>query len=502
MLQDPIENEDGTKSLNGSILDSSSITIESVLDPEEDTYDDDLNVLNPTITTTPTISNNSNFSDRVNNREKLQSERRDIAAEKSRSGVGMTSFPSVDGKPKNYIDYHGHGSRFQPKSSYGHYRDQYGFDSRRGNDYDGRFNWEDVYNRRRPPTNQSLTPGDYLGSARPNHYNRDRNRRRRDYIEEDSVDSDGDSMCNNHGNWDGPILTAVATPVQEELEIDKPEKVIKRTLCVQKLLVIIILILIAIASGAAIYGYQAGYFANDPNSQSPFNSPTDFQNNPTTDELLYSSSPTKINESPTPSPSNHPSFSNSESTTELKSQVPTMSTNKPTFVDSSIPSTAPTVPASSLSPTAASSSGPSNPPSILLTLQPSTILPTQAPTKGCEAWCVNHPTPWRDADPSASQKCKWPKTCGGCPQCEENQCKLWCANHPVPWWDQDPNAPQKCHWEENCAGCPQCSDPAFHSDLFGSASVTASAVAVNFSSATNVNNVTKTTNETNTTDHF
>lgn len=100
--------------------------------------------------------------------------------------------------------------------------------------------------------------------------------------------------------------------------------------------------------------------------------------------------------------------------------------------------------------------------------------PTTAPTiNDCKSWCRNHPAPWRDPDPTVSQKCLWPKNCGGCDECSTTEvsnlpiqpqppttaCQDWCSNHAVPWTDADPNANQKCKWTLTCADCPQCEKP-------------------------------------------
>lgn len=81
---------------------------------------------------------------------------------------------------------------------------------------------------------------------------------------------------------------------------------------------------------------------------------------------------------------------------------------------------------------------------------------------------------------STSQKCSWHKTCGGCPECNDSylnfsndvdlealmeseptaapakSCASWCVNHATPWRDLDPTKPQKCNWPKTCGGCHQC----------------------------------------------
>lgn len=111
----------------------------------------------------------------------------------------------------------------------------------------------------------------------------------------------------------------------------------------------------------------------------------------------------------------HPSTSNPTETkrpSSMPSQAPT-ATKHPSLA----PSQAPTI-SKTKQPSSSPSQVPTN--STHQSLAPSRA-PTKSPTrpaKGCMRWCKRHPAPWKSSNPSVRQKCKWPKNCGGCPQCK------------------------------------------------------------------------------------
>lgn len=141
----------------------------------------------------------------------------------------------------------------------------------------------------------------------------------------------------------------------------------------------------------------------------------------------------------------------------------------PTQLSSSIPSYQLSQKPSNFTPqpTQKSSSTPSN----FFTKSPTPLSssnPSFSPTNICKSWCAPHPTPWKDPDPAVSQKCRWPFTCGGCLECGENfesnpptpsptkACLPWCVENPAPWFDPDPSTSQKCNWPASCGGCSEC----------------------------------------------
>lgn len=515
--------------------DLSSIN-ESVFEP--DSINDDC-IVTPTILTPPSVGVSEEYRRQT---------RREMAAEKAQSGVKVQrggvrmkdNFVRPSSNPSWQKHDYIHSTSYRDNFGFGMARQGYErdeIDNRR--DYNSlNPTWEDNFIPR--GSEPSLTPGDYLRPSRSNDHHeygsRDRDYRRDYDNRNQNLGSSNYSNRNDSSNnpWrDLPILTAIATPVPEEIDIDRPDKALKRTIYLQRILIALIVVFLLIAISVAGVASSRGLFSNKNSPE--LNNNVILQNNnnntsmPTSLSLSVAPSPSVMLDNFSSIPSNIPSSLSSEiptqvetqtllptqkkshKPTQLKSQIPTLlKTNLPSKQKTSSPTKQktdlPTLPKThqpshgpSLYPTQASSLSPSSNPSLThsneptlvisgspsfsieLTLTPTFIpsempsdalpnVPTAAPTKGCQPWCAKHEAPWTDPDPTVNQKCKWPKTCGGCPQCSSSEeppsqpstCKPWCANNSTPWWDPDPNVSQKCKWIETCAECPQCSNPVLN----------------------------------------
>jgi len=411
-----------TSSINGS---ESITNDESVFEP--DSVNDNI-VIKPTILTPPNNINPSGDS-----RRRL--ERFKIASAKLQSGDRVKTFPgaSVSNSKvalesgRRIDDYPHHKSAYINPSRY-HNNEDLAYV-----DHIPRHFHLDSPSRRQHHSSKyvydsSLTPGDYLGSPR---FENSR------YLHDVSYRDMNHSNRNDDCWQNGLPITVLATPVDPEAnQVDKTDEVIQKTVCLQKILIVLIVTLVAIAAVVGIYVYKSGILSSK-NDNIPM-----------------------VTSSPTSPPSYLPSelLSSSPSSVSYSSLVPSGSpTYRPSIHHSHNPSQTPTF----LLPT-------NHPSSLVISNQPSNI-PTMGPTKGCEPWCVNHPTPWTDPDPTVSQKCKWPITCGGCAECfiiisssptpqpstpniVGGGCELWCESHDEIW-------SEKCTWPENCSSCPQCNDP-------------------------------------------
>lgn len=357
------------------------------------------------------------------------------------------------------------------------------------------------------PYSTSTRPGDSVGKSRTS----------RGFYEFDNPVQDYNNSLGHHGYPDGrnymgpehstrsgwssndPVIAVATAVVEDDLEKKKQieEENIKNSRRIQRLLICILVVLISIAGGTAIYAWQNGLLGegeteNPTEVTSPLPPGTD-DGISTTDDSgdlnLISPNPSNSSDSPTalsslgfPSviPTSIPTYS---STTLSPTQTPTIKevtsapsspypTSQPNPEPSSYPSFIPT-----------------NTPTMRPTPAPTRKSPTPQPTKGCKAWCANHPKPWYDLakpdDPQAS-KCKWPVNCAGCDAClnppiisydtdaytdndTDNDevsslpsvspsttatnpaCLTWCPNHEESW-------EVKCTWPVKCAGCPECSN--------------------------------------------
>lgn len=288
---------------------------------------------------------------------------------------------------------------------------------------------------------------------------------------------------------DIPVLAVCATPVNDDTiemseDVNKLAKESRKAARIQKCLIFLVLALLAVAGVTAVHAWRtdnqnsdnSNNNTNNGNGSSATNDsllPNGDDTDNDTDNVIDSSD---LSSSTTPSiyPSHQPTMIPSFSPSIARSSPPSPI---PTFQPSTKPSTKP-----SIKPSITQSAIPSSSPSSHPSLSPSTTVPTAQPTLGCQKWCANHVAPWFDLDnPTASQKCKWPKTCAGCPECSKDYvtnsptpsssptitplppCEKWCATNQVnPWYDPDPTRPQKCRFKLTCAGCPECSDPTIN----------------------------------------
>jgi len=237
---------------------------------------------------------------------------------------------------------------------------------------------------------------------------------------------------------DKSVYTVVATPVFEEISNEAVGSEVRKSICFQKLILIIVSILVLIVGGVILIAFKEGLFSKSANASSSLSPASSIAS-------LSTAPPSEITQNPS---DKFAQISPAPSLIPTSLQDHNMETNYPSTTFSDAPSPL-------------KFKLPSIEPSV-------SKLPTLPPTKGCMSWCANHPTPWKDPDTSFSQKCRWPNNCGGCPECNDNpptifpsqvpilNCLTWCESHNAPWWDEDPEVNQKCKWINNCAGCPQC----------------------------------------------